>query len=148
MTEINKPMRVPELKLQPPITSKVRLSDDMQQTLALLTGYTNSRRMLLTASETGVLNSTSPQIKDILVHVATPTTKDWNGGDIPCTEIAVIAGLNNDGKVWVRPYSLASAANAWPLNTGESFGFSITNLNQLHVNIQKTGDIAIIAYTR
>lgn len=148
MPNINKPMQIPGLNLQPPLTSKVRLSEDMQQTLALLAGYTNSRRVLLSATETGVLNITSPQIKDIVVFKATAEVKSWQGGDIPCTEIAVIAELSNTGKVWTRPYSVASATNAWPLDRGDSFGFTVSNLNQVHVTIETTEEIAIIAYTR
>jgi len=148
MPDINKPMDVPELNLQPPITGKVRVSEDMQQTLALLLGYGDSRRVILKATESGMLNTVSPQIKDIVVFTAADPVFTWVGGDIPCTEIAVIAGLDNTGKVWVRPYSTASAANAWPLNKGEAFGFTVGNLNQLHITIETTAEIAIIAYTR
>ena len=148
MPDINKPMDIPELNLQPPITGKIRLSEDMQQTLALLCGYFNGQRKLLEASESGVLNTASRQIKDIEVFTAGSTPDTWQGGDIKCNEIAVIAGLDNAGTVWVRPYSAASAANGWPLNKGEIFGFAINNLNQLHVTIETSSEIAVIAYTR
>ena len=141
-------MQIAGLKLQPPIAGKVQLSDDMQQTLALLTGYSDSERVLLKATETGVLNTASPQIKDIVVLQAADPVFSWVGGDFPCSEIAVIAGLDNTGRVWVRPYSVASAANAWPLEKGESFGFTVSNLNQVHVTIETTTEIAIIAFTR
>lgn len=148
MPDINKPMDIPELNLQPPITGKIRLSEDMQQTLALLCGYFNGQRKLLQASEAGVLNTTSRQIKDIVVFPATSTPDTWQGGNIPCTEIAVIAGLSNGDRAWVRPYSAASAANGWPLDKGDIFGFTINNLNQLHITIQTTDDIVVVAYTR
>jgi len=148
MPDINKPMDVPELNLQPPITGKVRLSEDMQQTLAVLCAMGVSQRVLLKASELGVLNTASRQIKDIEVFTAGSTPDTWQGGNIPCTEIAVIAELDNADKVWIRPYKPASAANGWPLNKGEIFGFAINNLNQLHVTIETTGQIAVIAYTR
>lgn len=141
-------MDVPELDLQPPITEAVRLSEDMQQTLALLTLYGDSRRVLAKGSESGMLYTVSPRIKNIVVFTAADPVFAWVGGDVPCTEVGVIAGLDNTGKVWTRPYAVASAANAWPLNKGESFGFTISNLNQLHVTIETTGEIAIIAYTR
>jgi len=148
MPDINKPMDVPELNLQPPITGKVRLSEDMQQTLAVLCAMGVSQRVLLKASESGVLNTASRQIGDIVVITATSTPHTWQGSDIPCTEIAAIAGLSNGDRAWVRPYKPASSANAWPLDKGEIFGFGISNLNQLHVTIQTTDDIVIIAYTR
>jgi len=148
MPDINKPMDVPELNLQPPITGKVRLSEDMQQTIALLCAMGVSQRVLLKASESGVLNTCSQQIKDIVVFTATSTPHSFQGENIPCTEIAAIAGLSNGDRAWIRPYSVASAANAWPLDKGEIFGFTINNLNQLHITIQTTDDIVIVAYTR
>lgn len=147
MPNVNKPMRIPELNLQPPITSKVRLSEDMQQTLALLVGYVNSRRVLLQATETGVLITASPQIKGIIVFTSSGAKHTWNGGDIPCTEIAVLAGLDNTGRVYMNPYSGASAGSGWPLDKGESFGFTISNLNHLYLYVPTDPDIAIIAYT-
>lgn len=148
MPDINKPMDVPELNLQPPITGKVRLSEDMQQTLALLCAHCGSERKLLSASESGVLNTASRQIKDIVVYTATAEVKEFQGSNTPCTEIAAIAGLSNGDRAWVRPYKVASAANAWPLDKGEVFGFTINNLNQLHVTIQTADDIVVVAYTR
>lgn len=148
MGNINKPMGVPELNLRPPITEKVRLSEDMQQTLALLCTMDNAKRVMLRASESGALYTMSPQIKDIVVFTATAEKKEFQGGNIPCTEIAAIAGLSNGDRAWIRPYSVASSANAWPLDKGEIFGFAISNLNQLHVTIQTADDIVVVAYTR
>ncbi|GAH58832.1 unnamed protein product [marine sediment metagenome] len=67
MPDINKPMDIPELNLQPPISGKVRLSEDMQQTLALLCTYVNNKRVTLKASESGVLLVGEPVIKDIVI---------------------------------------------------------------------------------
>lgn len=148
MADIHKPMRMPELKLQPVISGKVRLSDDMQQTLALCVAYCENQRVLVKASERGFLQTVSPLIKDIVViqNVAAPYV--WQGSDIACTEVAVLAGLDNTGKVWVRPYEAADASNAWPLHKGEPFGFTISNLNQLHVTVELTNELAIVAYSR
>lgn len=148
MGEIHKPMRVPELNLQPTITGRVRLSEDMQQTFALLAAYCENQRVIIKASETGYLQTAGPLIKDIIVikNVAEPYA--WEGSNVSCTVVAVIAGLDNTGKVWVRPYKTADATNAWPLNKGEPFGFSISNLNQLHVTVEKSNELAIVAYTR
>ncbi|GAI87245.1 unnamed protein product, partial [marine sediment metagenome] len=67
MPDINKPMDIPELNLQPPIIGKVKLLADMQQTLALLCGYANNKRVMLKASESGALLTYEPAIKDILI---------------------------------------------------------------------------------
>lgn len=148
MPDINKPMGVPELNLQPPITGKLKLSEDMQQTLAVLSAMGVSQRVLLKASEIGVLNTTSRQISDIVVFTATAEVKEFRGDNIPCTEMVAIAGLSNGDRAWIRPYEVASSANAWPLDKGEVFGFTISNLNQLYVTIQTADDIVVVAYTR
>ena len=148
MPEINKPMDVPELNLQPSITGKLKLSEDMQQTLAVLCAMSVSQRVMLKASESGVLNTTSRQITDIVVFTATAGTKEFRGDNIPCTEIVAIAGLSNGDRAWIRPYKVASSVNAWPLDKGEVFGFTIDNLNQLYVTIQTADDIVVVAYTR
>jgi len=148
MPDIHKALRIPELNLRPPITGKIRLSEDMQQTLALLTAHGNNQRVLLKATEKGVLHTVAPQIKDVVVVTANTTPYAWQGGDILCTEIVVMADLDNADRVWVRPNSAASDANGWPLDKGEPFGFTLSNLNQLHVTIETSGEKAIIAYTR
>lgn len=148
MAKIKKALRIPELGLEPPIKSDIRLSDDMQQTLALLTAFGDNKRVVLKATDKGILQAVSPQLKDIVVLTADATPYAWQGGDVPCSEVVVVAGLDNAGRVWFRPNSAASSANGWPLDKGEIFGFTISNLNQLHVTIQTSGEIAVIAYTR
>ncbi|GAH68375.1 unnamed protein product, partial [marine sediment metagenome] len=88
MPDIVKPMRIPGLNLSPPLTGKVRLSEDMQQCLSLLTGYYDNQRVLIKATESGVLQTVQPAIKDIVVFTATDPKKNWYGGDIPCTDVA------------------------------------------------------------
>ena len=148
MGKIRTNLRIPGLNLDPPIKGDIQLSADMQQTLALLTGMGDNKRVVLRATEAGVLQTVSPQLKEIVVVTADSTPYAWQGGDVACSEVAVIAGLDNAGRVWVRPNSAASAANGWPLDKAEVFGFTISNLNQLHVNIQTSGEIAVVAYTR
>ncbi|KKL05731.1 hypothetical protein LCGC14_2603120 [marine sediment metagenome] len=148
MAKVKRSMRIPELNLDPPVKGEIRLSEDMQQTLALLTGYGDNKRVVLKATESGVLHVVSPQLKEIVVLTADATPYAWQGGDVPCTEVALIAGLDNAGRVWVRPNSAASAVNGWPLDKAEVFAFTISNLNQLHVTIQTSGEIAVLAYTR
>ncbi len=148
MTQIRKPLSIPELSLQPPITSHVRLSDDMQQTLALLAAMGDNKRVVLKATESGVLHTVSPQLKEVVVVTATDDAFAWQGGDIPCTEVVVMGALDNAHRIWVRPNSAASAANGWPLDATEMFGFTLGNLNQLHINIEKDTQKAIVAYTR
>ena len=148
MGNINKPMDIPELNIKPPIEGKVRLSEDMQQTLALLAGYGDNARKLLRASETGVLNVTSARIKDIKHYTGVGANDTQTGDNVPCTECLVMAHPDNTGKVWVRPDKTATVNNAWPLSVGEVVGFTLDNLKQLNMLIVVAGEKLIVAYTR
>lgn len=148
MGDINKPMAVPELNLKPPIDGKVRLSEDMQQTLALLCAYVNSKRVILKASESGVLNVTSARIKDIKHYTGVGANDTQTGDNIPCTECLVMAHPDNTGKVWVRPDKTAAINNAWPLSASEVVNFTLDNLKQLNMLMVVDGDEVIVAYSR
>ncbi|GAI54694.1 unnamed protein product, partial [marine sediment metagenome] len=84
MPDINKPMDIPELNLQPPITGKVKLSEDMQQTLALLCTYVNNKRVTVKASESGVLQTVNPRIKGIWGAESGGAGSTKQGDNIPC----------------------------------------------------------------
>jgi len=148
MGNINKPMDIPELNIKPPIDGKVRLSEDMQQTLALLVGYGDNARKVLRASESGVLNVTSARIKDIEHYTGVGANDTQTGENIPCTECLVMAHPDNTGNVWVRPDKTATVNNAWPLAGGEVVSFTVDNLKQLNMLIVVAGEKVIVAYTR
>ena len=147
MPDINKPMNISELKLKPPIDGKVRLSEDMQQTLALLAGYGVSERKLLRASESGVLNVASARIKDIKHYVGVGANDTQTGDNIPCTECLVMGHPDNTGLVWVRPYKTANADNAWPLSATDVVNFTLDNLKQLNMLIVVDGEKLIVGYS-
>jgi len=148
MSIIGKAMRFIELSLHPPIDKAVRLSEDMQQTLALICGYGIDGRKLLRASESGVLNVTSARIKDIVHYTGSGANDTQSGSDILCTECMVMGHPDNTGKIWVRPGSTATVDNSWPLAAGEVVGFTIDNLKQLSMLMVTDGDKVIVAYTR
>lgn len=148
MPNINNPMNIPELNLKPPIDGKVRLSEDMQQTLALLCGYVDSKRVILKASDSGVLNVASARIKEIVHFTGVGANDTQEGFDAPCTECLVMGHPDNTGKVWVRPYKGAALSNAWPLSAGEVVCFSLDNLKQLNMLIVVDGEKLIVAYSR
>jgi len=148
MSTINKPMDVSELNIQPPLKGKTRLSDDMQQTLALLTAYGADKRRPLRCSESGVLNITDPRIKDIEHYTGVGANDTQTGDDLPCTTVMVMGHPDNTGKVWVRPNKTATVDNSWPLAAGEVVGFTLDNLSQLHMLFAVDGEKVIVAYTR
>ncbi len=148
MSNINKPMDIPELNLKPPIDGKVRLSEEMQQTLALLCGYVDSKRVILKASESGVLNTTEPRIKDIVHYDRVDPVNPTQGDNVPCTECLIMGHPDNIGIVWVRPYEAVTTDNGWPLAAWDIVKFTLDNLQQLKMNIATNGDGIIVAYTR
>ena len=147
MTRIGNPMKCPELDLQPVPTGSVELSENMQQTLALLTAFWHNQRVVLKASPSGVLFTCSPQLEDILHVPAVGADYPYQGPDLKCSEVMVMGHPDNTGNVWARSKKVATVNNSWPLAAKEVVGFSITNLNMLHLLIKLADEIAIIAYT-
>lgn len=148
MPDINKPMAIPDLNIKPPIDGKVRLSSDMQQTLALLVGYGNNQRKLLRSSESGILNVTSARIKDIVHYTGVGANDTQIGDNIPCTECLIMAHPDNTGVVWVRPDQTALTTNSWPLAVSDVVSFTLDNLNQLNMLMVTDGDAVIVGYSR
>lgn len=152
MPDINKPMDMPELNLQPPITGKLRLSEDMQQTLALMCAHCGSERKLLSASESGVLNTVNPRIKDIWGFTGVNDTTHKQGNNIKCNEVMVLGHPLNSGLIWVRPYAQYVISDtkpniAWPIAASGVVGFVVSNLNQLWFYFELKDDKVIVAYT-
>lgn len=148
MPDINKPMDVPELNLKPPLDGKVRLSTDMQQTLALLTAYSENKRVIVKASESGILYVTSARVKDIVHYTGTGANDTIVGDVLPCTECLIMAHPDNTGKIWVRPDKTATVDNAWPLAAGEVVSFTLDNLKQLNMLVVVASEKVIVIYTR
>ena len=148
MPDINKPMTIPELNLKPPIDGKVRLSEDMQQTLALLCAMGISKRIPLVCSESGVFNVAEPRIKDVKHYTGVGANDTQTGDNVACTECLVMGHPDNTGTVWIRPYKTASVDNAWPLAAWDIQRFTLDNLKQLNMLMVVDGDIVIVAYTR
>lgn len=144
MGDIGKPMGISGLNLKPPIDGKVRLSADMQQTLALLTAYGVSERKLIRASESGVLNVASARIKDVVHYTRDGVDEEIQGDRVPCTAIIVLAHPDNTGKVWVRTDKIATVNNAVPLDAKDRVGFSVNSLADLHLFIAVDGETAIV----
>jgi len=148
MPDINKPMDVPELNLQPPITGKVRLSEDMQQTLALLCAMGSSKRIVLRASESGMLLVGEPVIKDIVIVTSAAGTGLAQGGDIVCSQAMVMAHPDNTDKTWVRPYKACDDTHKWPMQAWDVVKFAVDNVNRLYFLCDTPEEKVIIVYTR
>ena len=124
----------------------------MQQTLTLLTAYCENQRVLIKATESGVLNTVSPRIKDLWGFTSLGDASHKQGSDIVCNEVMITGHPDNAGAIWVRPYSQYVLAGdnknyAWPVAASGVVGFVVSNINQLWFYFEKLNDIVIVAYT-
>ncbi len=147
MKTIGTPMQCPELDIMPKLEGGIQLSNNMQQTLALLTAFWHNQRVVLKASPTGVLFTTSPELEDIIHVPGVGVNYEYQGPNIKSSEVMVMGHPDNTGNIWVRTKAVATINNAWPLAAKEVMGFTVTNLNMFHALIVVAGEKAIIAYT-
>jgi hypothetical protein len=147
MLAIGTPIAVPELNLQPEQAGGVQLSEDMHQSLSLLTAFFLNKRVLLKASPSGMLYVTNPPLFDVLHVAAVGAAYAYQGNDLPCSEVMIMAHPDNTGRVWVRTNATATVNNAIPLDKGDFIVVSCTNMNQLNLLIAVDTEKAIIAYS-
>lgn len=148
MFEILVPFKIDGLLMKPEFSGRIKMSEDIQQTLASLVGYDEATRRMLRCSEGGVFYVTSPRLKNIVHITANDDAYDWQGSDEKVTEIMVMGHPDNSGLVWVKNDEAATTNNGWPLAAKEILGVTVENLNNLHLLIASTGEKAILLYTR
>lgn len=141
------PVKMPELNLIPETERGIELDAGMKQVLAVLTAYCREERVVLKASPSGVLFTASSPLGDIFHVPASTGNFAYQGKNIACSEVLVMAYPTNASKIWVRTKTIATVDNAWPLDAYDVFSFTITNLNMLHILIVGNGEKAIIAYS-
>ena len=134
--------------LRPEMAGRIRLSDDMQQSLASLVGYDGVSRRLLRCSTGGILRTSSPRIKDIIHITAVGASDVWVGTDVKATDVLIMGHPDNSSLVWVKNDEVATTNNGWPLASGDIMSLTVDNLNNLHLLIVGDGEIAIVAYSR
>lgn len=146
--EVIMPFHVEDLQVKEYYTGRLRLSDDMQQTLAQLTGYDTVSRKLLKCSTGGILYVAAPRIDDIAQVIASGANYNWQGSDKKATEVMIMGHPANTGLVYVKNDQIATVDNSWPLAAKEVIGVTLENLNNLHLLIVVDGERAILAYSR
>jgi len=147
MDKYKSPVKMPELNLIPESARGIELDAGMKQVMSLLTAYWRERRVTLQSTPSGMLFAGSSQIGDIFHVPATGNNFEYQGGDIACSEVMVMAHPSNGDSIWVRPHKIATVNNAWPLLKYDVVSYTITNLNMLHILIPVITERAIIAYT-
>ena len=146
MTRIGTPLKVPELNLQPEPEGGLMLSDEMQQVLSLLTGFSKNKRVLLQSSPVGALRVTSARLIDMAHYTGDGANDTQIGADLPCSEVMCMGHPDNVGKVWVKGLATASTTNSWPLGASETINLSVDNLRDLNMLFVEDADKLIVAY--
>ena len=145
MQRIGVSLKCEELNLQPEREGGIELSEDMQQVLSLLTGFSKNTRIVLQASPVGALRTTSARIQDIKHIEGSGANDEVQGSDIPCSEVMCMADPTNTGTIWVRTLTTATTMNAWPLAVGEVITLSMDNYRDLRALIVTHADMLICA---
>ena len=147
MGDIQIPFTFEDLPVRPPLGGKVKISDDLQQSLSVLVGFDKITRRLVYVNPQGVLHIASPPVKAIINQQSTGVGSTKQFTDIKTSEVLVRAKPTNSGRIWVN-IGVAAADNVgYPLDSGEYFGFSINNLINLHLYYSAASDYAVVVYT-
>ena len=147
MLEILKTLTFKDLPTRPEITGRPKLSEDLQQTVALLTGWDGSTRRLLHVTPTGILRICEAKAKGVLNIIAPSPAYGLQCSNIPTSEVMIRACPDNSGKVFVNIGVTAALDTGYPLFTGEWVKLSVNNLNNLQLWFEKYMDMVAIIYT-
>ena len=97
--------------------------------------------------ESGVLYTGSAKVKGVWNETGIGADDNLVGDDMVCSECVVMASIDNAGRLWVKPYGVADEDDGVPLDGGDAVNFTVTNLNQIHVNVIADGDKVIVIYS-
>lgn len=136
-----------ELDTRPPLNPQPIITDNIEQVLALLSGYDGSQRKLLKCSPVGVLYVAQPVIKGIVNILADQASYNWQGNGISTTEVLIISVPTNSSYVWANVGAAAAPDTGYPLDSGDWVRWSINNLRSLHIHIVGNGEKVAVVYT-
>lgn len=147
MFEILKPLTFDDLPTKPPITGRPKLTEDLQQTIALLSGWDGATRRLIRVSPTGVIRIGSARALGLYNIAANTDDYTTKCDDCPTSEVMLRAFPDNTGRVFVNIGAAAALNVGYPLFTGEWVSLSVNNLNSLQLYIEKNDDKVAAIYT-
>jgi len=147
MREILKTLTFDDLPTKPPVTGRPKVSDDLQQTIALLSGWDGATRRLIRCSPKGVVCVRSAIAMGIYNIVADTDGFTINCPDCPTSEIMIRAFPDNTGRVFVNVGAVAALNVGYPLFTGEWVSISVDNISSVFLYIEKDTDKVAAIYT-
>lgn len=136
-----------ELDCRPPLNPQPLITDNIEQVLALLSGYTGAQRKLLKCSPVGVLYVAQPVVRGIINILADQASYNWQGEEITTTEVLILSNPTNTGQVWANVGAAAAPDVGYPLDSGDWVRWSINNLRSLHIHIVTAGEKVAVVYT-
>ena len=148
MPEVLIPLTFEDLPVKPSLRGRPRISEDLQQTIALLTGWDKHTRRLVAVNPFGMLQVVSPDVKGIINFQADGDADTWQGSDISTSEVLVRAKPSNSGRIWASVGIAAAVDVGYPLDAGEWVTFSIISLQHLHLHFTKDDNWVIVIYTK
>lgn len=147
MLEILRPFTFDDLPTKPPVTGRPKLSEDLQQTIAMLIGWDGATRRLIRVSPTGVIRVGSARAIGVYNIVANKDGYTTTCTDCPTSEVMIRAFPDNTGRVFVNIGAAAALNVGYPLFTGEWVKFSINALVGVRLYIEKNADKVAAIYT-
>ncbi len=144
MFEIESPFKIKGIPLKPELSGRQKVDETLIQTLAAIMAFDGEGRRLLTCALNGSLNAVSPPVSSITNHVSSQPVQDITFGDIPVTEVMVMACPTNNGDVWVNVGAAAGVDTGWPLKAGSHIKLSINNMAELNLHVITFADMVII----
>ena len=145
--EILKKLRFDDLPVKPPFGGKLRLSEDIQQAISLISTWDGESRRFVRSSPLGVVRVCDGRAKGVLNITADQAAYILTPDDIPTSEIMIKAHPDNSGLVVVNIGIAASLTAGFWLEAGESMEFSVNNLNALRLYVELDTEKAAILYT-
>ncbi len=145
--EILKSFPFADLPTKPPISGRPKVSDDFQQTIALLSGYDGETRRLVRISPTGVIRMGPAKAIGVYNVVANTDGYVISCADCPVSEVMIRAFPENTGRVFLNVGDTAALNVGYPLEGGEWVTLSVNNMNTLSLYIEKNAEKVAAIYT-
>lgn len=148
MPEILIPLTFEDLPVRPALVGRPKVSEDIQQTLALLSGWDRATRRLIRCSPSGILFAAEPPVKAILNIQGSVDGNPYQCPDIATTEVLIRAKPANSGTIWINVGAVAAGDAGYPLTEGEYVKIALNNLHSLSIYFVTDTDYAIVVYSK
>ncbi|GAI75627.1 unnamed protein product [marine sediment metagenome] len=148
MPEIINPLTFDDLPVKPPLVGRPLISEDLQQTVALLVGWDKATRRLVSVSPSGVLHIAQSPVKGIINALAASNGFTGQGDNISTSEVLIKAKPTNTGTIWINISAAAANNVGYPLDAGEYVVFSVNNLHSVNYYFTTKDDWGIVVYTK